>query len=625
MGINNEEYNKTFKALYYNLYSNGSSSRAEKIISDVTKLLLCKLAFEKGDSSIIEDYLSGTDKFSERMLPHLRNTYPELFAHFEGFSFSEDITRHSLQTLSNIRLRKAPAHIIGDAFQTIIGSSIRGDKGQFFTPLSVVQCMVQIVQPSNDDLIIDPACGTGGFLSEAYQFLENSYNEVKARFIGIDKDKDMADLAQTMMEIVDGGKTEVYNLNSLELIFNEHSLNKLVGIADIVFTNPPFGTKIGITDENILTHYDFGHNWVYSQSDNEWYMLDSICKSQDPQILFTELCVRLLKADGKMAIVLPEGVFGNKSYGFVWDYLMKNGQVLAMIDCPRNTFQPSTDTKTNILFFQKGKPQKVSSAWIAIAKNCGHDKRGRIYNSSGEPIANDFSSIGSSYNHRHDTTLWHKASLDKQYFVPRYYIARKNITELSDMGELVTLGELIKTKSISIRSGHEVGSDAYGTGDVPFIRTSDINNLEISSDPTNSVSEEIYFRYRDQQNLADGDILFIADGRYRIGKTAILNKYNKRCIIQSHIEIISVSKTSPIHPYELLFVLNMESVQEQIRSLVFIHSTLGTLGSRIKEIEIPIPNRTIEWYDKIESFKKSLETRAELLSKVKVFEHSFDL
>ena len=621
----NEAYTKTFKTLYYDLYSNGSSSRAERIVSDVTKLLLCKLACENYNSSIINNYLTGLKSFNEEILPKIKGDYPQLFTQFEGFSFSEETIRHSLKTLSNIELKKAPAHIIGDAFQTIIGSNLRGDKGQFFTPLSVVKSMVEIIQPEKDDVIIDPACGTGGFLSEAYQFLEKSNDMFNAKFIGIDKDKDMADLANTMMEIVDGGKSEVFNANSLELVGNNHALNHYVGTADIVLTNPPFGAKIGITDVTILSNYKFGHNWVYSQKENEWYMLDTICKSQDPQILFIELCIRLLKDGGKMAIVLPEGVFGNKSYGFVWDYLTTNGRVLSMIDCPRNTFQPSTDTKTNILFYQKGVAEDNQTAWIAIAKHCGHDRRGRVTTSSGTPIANDFSDISNSFAQRSNSPYWHEAVLDNRYYVPRYYVAKKKSADLSEMGELVTLGELIDSKSLSIRSGHEVGSDAYGTGEIPFVRTSDINNLEISSDPTNSISEEIYEQYRVQQNLSIGNILFIADGRYRIGKTAILNSHNKRCVVQSHIDIISIAEDSPIQPYELLYVLNMANVQEQIRSLIFIQSTLGTLGARIKEIRIPIPKRTNDWNDKIDAFRSCLETRAELLNKVKVFEHSFEL
>ncbi len=625
MSTTQAEYQQTFKALYYDLYSNGNSSRAERIVSDVTKLLLCKLACEDSHSDIIERYISGSGNFDNFMLPVIKDKYPQLFLQFDEFSFDEATIRHSLRTLSNITLKKAPAHVIGDAFQAIIGPRIRGDKGQFFTPINMVQCMVQIIDPGESDIIIDPACGTGGFLCESFLYSESKHSASSSKYIGIDKDKDMSDLAQTLMEIVDGGSSEIYNFNSLEIVNNDHHLNKYIGQTDIVLTNPPFGAKIGITDESILRQYDFGHNWAYSQKEDKWYMLDSVCKSQLPQILFVELGVRLLKAGGKMAIVLPEGVFGNSSFGYVWDYLFRNGKILAMIDCPRNTFQPSTDTKTNILFYQKGLFDENESTWVAVAKYCGHDKRGRIVGTNGLQVANDFAKISDSYTNRNESEFWYEARLNKKYFVPRYYIAQKESHALSTLGDIVTLGELIKTGAISIRSGHEVGSEAYGSGDIPFIRTSDINNFEISSDPTNSVSEDVYLQYCSQQNLSEGDILFIADGRYRIGKTAILNKYNKKCIIQSHIDIISVSENSPIMPYELLYLLNLESVQEQIRSLVFIQSTLGTLGPRIREIKIPIPDRNAEWNEKINVFQSCLETRSELLSKVQKFEHSFEL
>lgn len=116
------------------------------------------------------------------------------------------------------------------------------------------------------------------------------------------------------------------------------------------------------------------------------------------------------------------------------------------------------------------------------------------------------------------------------YFVPRY-LAGKATHHNPD--EYISIGEMIQKGYLKRKSGKEVGSEAYGTGSIPFVRTSDIINFEISSDPTNSVSEEIYQQYAPQQNLSVGDILFIADGRYRIGKTAIITKYNIKSLIQA--------------------------------------------------------------------------------------------
>ena len=182
---------------------------------------------------------------------------------------------------------------------------------------------------------------------------------------------------------------------------------------------------------------------------------------------------------------------------------------------------------------------------------------------------------------------------------------------------------MISKKWISIRKGHEVGSESYGTGDIPFVRTSDITNFEVSIDPTKSVSEEVYNSVCAEQNLKPGTILMVVDGRYRIGRCAILHEFNYKCIAQSHLRIISVSEKAPFTPFELLYLLSLGSVQRDIRSLVFIQSTLGSLGGRIKEIKIPVPTkRKIEFADAINIFTDAITKRAHLLSVLLGFEES---
>lgn len=611
------DYNACFKSIYYQLYSNSNTSRAERIVSDVTKILLCKLIAEQDNLEDISGYSS------KDLLKILKEKYPQSCEQYEDFSLSDNDINAVFSALSNISLLNAPSHIIGDAFQAIIGPRIRGDKGQFFTPKELVECMVRIVHAKEQSVIIDPACGTGGFLTEAYTYAKSTgtSDKISVRLIGVDKDRDMADMALATTEIISHGNSEVFNRNSLEMLSPSSDLHYLLGSADVVLTNPPFGAKIGITDEALLHLYEFGYNWTYSKKEKTWYRLNTLVKNQAPQVLFLELCVRLLKPGGKMAIVLPEGIFGNKSLGYIWAYLKKHGKVLAMIDCPRNTFQPSTDTKTNVLVYQKGS-EFSDNIFVAVAKNCGHDKRGRVTNSSNEPLPNDFALITKSFMNDPNEEIWKSAKLAGNYFVPRY-LADKATHHNSD--EYISIGEMIRKGYLKRKSGKEVGSEAYGTGSIPFVRTSDIINFEISSDPTNAVSEEIYQRFAPQQNLAVGDILFIADGRYRIGKTAIVTKYNIKSLIQSHIEILSLTDSAPLSPYELLYCLNLDEVQEQVRSLIFIQSTLGTLGNRIQEITVRIPDRTPEWEEKIHAFQHNIEMRAECLFMLKQSENSFEL
>lgn len=618
---NNEQisfdYNACFKSIYYHLYSNSNISRAERIISDITKILLCKLIAEQDDIQDISSY-SG-----ERLLGLLKQRYLQFCEQCDDFSLSNDDIRVVFNLLSNISLLNAPSHIIGDAFQAIIGPRIRGDKGQFFTPKELVECMVRIVKVKNQNIIIDPACGTGGFLTEVYTYAKAAHwiDETSVQLVGVDKDRDMANMALATAEIISHGNSIVLNRNSLETLSPKSDLHYLLGSADIVLTNPPFGTKIGINDDSLLRLYEFGYNWTYSEKEKTWYKLNTLAKNQAPQVLFLELCVRLLKPGGTMAIVLPEGIFGNKSLGYIWAYLKKYGKVLAMIDCPRNTFQPSTDTKTNVLIYEKG-GLFSEEVVVAVAKHCGHDKRGRVTNSANEQLPNDFEMISKSYKNDLTEDVWKHVKLIGNYFVPRY-LAGKNVHH--DSYEHITIGEMIKKGYLKRKSGKEVGSEAYGTGSIPFVRTSDIINFEVSCDPTNAVSEEIYQQFAPQQDLAVGDILFVADGRYRIGKTAIITRYNLKSLIQSHIEIFSLTETAPFSPYEFLYCLNSNEVQEQIRSLIFIQSTLGTLGNRIQEIALHIPDRTPEWNEKIHTFQQNIEMRAECLFALKQSENTFEL
>lgn len=611
------DYYTCFKNIYYTLYSNSNTSRAERIVSDITKILLCKLMYENMGKKIASN-ISG-----DELLAQLRKAYPQSCEQFDKFSL-EDKDIHEVFTLiENISLLNAPANIMGDAFQAIMGPRIRGDKGQFFTPKELVECIVSIMKPRKGETIMDPACGTGGFLSQAYIYCSEKDKKSKkaVTLIGIDKDRDMADMALATTEIISNGQSLIYNRNSLELLKKNDLLSNLLGTIDVILTNPPFGAKIGISDESILKSYDFGYNWTFSEKDQTWYKLNSIAKNQVPQVLFIELCVRLLKNGGRMAIVLPEGIFGNKTLGFIWAYLKEHGKILGMIDCPRSTFQPSTDTKTNVLLYQKG-DKYCDEILVSVAKHCGHDKRGRVNGLDDKPYPNDFLVIANDYNNGNINGNWKTVYMQGSYYVPRYMAG--NVNASKDDGH-ISIGEMLEQGFLIRKSGKEVGSEAYGTGSIPFVRTSDIINFEISSDPTNAVSDEIYEQYAKQQNLAEGDILFIADGRYRIGKTAIITKNNIKCLIQSHIEILSLTAKAPFTPYEFLYSLNLDEVQEQIRNLIFIQSTLGTIGNRIKEIVLRKPVRNREWNEKIRTFQNNIEMRAKCLSQLKDLETNYEL
>lgn len=611
---NNTE--QLFRELYYHLYSNSSSSRSERILADLSKLILVSIAYTKGYADAeVRDFKAGKAGANATLLPVLVKTFPSAIKPHENFTLDDNALRHAFDLLKRIDLVSSPSHTFGDAFQALMGPRLRGDKGQFFTPRSVVRAMADILAPQDGMRVIDPACGTGGFLSAVLDCWkrDHAYGTV----VGIDKDSDLSLLASALSAVhADSGEVTVHNANSLDLEALRASGVEL-GSFDLVLTNPPFGSKIGVTDRSILNQFSLGHMWESEKKGKGWRQLSLIRSTQDPQVLFLELCVRLLKPGGRMGIVLPEGIFGNSGAGYIWDFLREHGEIDGLIDCPRTTFQPGTDTKTNILLFTKREgTMRGSPCWIAVAYTCGHDKRGRSVRADGTPVPDDFARIAADWQRTpHTRKIWSKADLrDPYYLVPRYYDQHLTDEVSHDAARLgapvTTLGELMRAGFLTIRKGHEVGSEAYGSGDVPFVRTSDIHNFEISHDPTNCVSEDIYEQYRTQQNLKSGDILMVVDGRYKIGRCAIIHDWTARCVVQSHIRIISLTPKATFPAVSLLYGLALPSVQREIRRLVFIQSTLGGLGQRISEIRLPDPRASNGWGEPIERFNEAVSARA---------------
>ncbi len=176
---------------------------------------------------------------------------------------------------------------------------------------------------------------------------------------------------------------------------------------------------------------------------------------------------------------------------------------------------------------------------------------------------------------------------------------------------LVSIGELINNNVISFINGQGVKKKYYGTGDIPYIRTSDISNWELKIDYLHSVSKEIYEKFK--QDLKVNDILFVKDGGRLIGTTCILSEKNDvECLIQSHFQILRCKNTKKLHPHLLLYLLNKPIVKKQVDANIVIQSTIPTIGERTKNIIIPIPKNISVRNEIIKNVKNILEGRASL-------------
>ena len=185
---------------------------------------------------------------------------------------------------------------------------------------------------------------------------------------------------------------------------------------------------------------------------------------------------------------------------------------------------------------------------------------------------------------------------------------------MKDSGKytLLSVGELIDNGIIQARRGNEIGSQYYGSGDIPFVRTSDIVNWEIKFDPIKAVSEEIYNQYGKSQDVQETDILFVNDGTFLIGRTAIVTKLDIRIIIQSHLRKLRVLDRQYIDPYYFFYLLNSKIVRKQIDSKTFVQATISTIGNRLREIILPINNNRNEIRKRAEEIKKIIDEKCVL-------------
>lgn len=130
--------------------------------------------------------------------------------------------------------------------------------------------------------------------------------------------------------------------------------------------------------------------------------------------------------------------------------------------------------------------------------------------------------------------------IENNIYIPEHYSQEtamkiKKLQKNSEY-EFITLKDLIKEGYVSIKRGNEIGSHFYGTGDVPFVRTSDIVNWEIKADPVKAVADEVYEKFADKQDIRENDILFVNDGTFLIGRSAMVTSLDNKIIIQSHLK-----------------------------------------------------------------------------------------
>lgn len=378
---------------------------------------------------------SAKKRIEELFKTKVVKKYPGIFEERdEVIDLKPAVVAYVVTQLQNFSLLLSPVDVKGVAYEEIVGSNLRGDRGEFFTPRNACRMAVEMLDPQPDERVLDPSCGTGGFLitamNHALAVIEREHRAqwvdptngsdlereelFKSRseylrecLFGIDLNPALVRAAKMNMVMNNDGSGGLWQANTL---VNPHSWPSTLrariplGSIDVIVSNPPFGANIPVDDEDTLTQYDLAAVWDLDGDGNYAIRRDKqgravLQKSQPPEILFIERALQLLKpGTGRMAMVIPNGILNNPGLVYVRRWILSRAQILAVVDMDRDLFQPKNDTQTSMVLMRRLSASEEALAdsagldypvFMAIAEKIGHDKRGNVIyrrTASGEDV-----------------------------------------------------------------------------------------------------------------------------------------------------------------------------------------------------------------------------------------------
>ncbi len=394
---------------------------------EVFKLIFAKLYDErrnlKNDASPAQFRVGASEGSGvarnrvAKLFADARRQWTGVFTLGEEINLGDDALAYCVSALQMTYLLRSDADVLGAAFEVMINPSMKGDKGQYFTPRHVIDLCVKVLDPKDFETVYDPACGSGGFLvgaldhvfesiaserDDANEILENQKDYASQNVYGIDYDPLIAKVAKAYMLIWGDGRSNIcvadgLNHTGWSADTKARFLTRTDGRAalrqfDVVMTNPPFAGAI--SSAATLSGYELAYRGDASGKRRRAAKL-----ARD--VLFVERALNSALPGGRLAIVLPRGIFKNYGDEYIRQFLLERAQVRAVVSLSGTMFKPFTNTKTCIVFLQKridpvvdletlhGEPDVI----YAVTEKPGKDRRGRLVRRVDGSIATDLDEI----------------------------------------------------------------------------------------------------------------------------------------------------------------------------------------------------------------------------------------
>jgi type I restriction enzyme M protein len=342
-------------------------TRREEQLDQLCNIILLKLESDKQAKAApnnpvmfrpMESKARSAQKIKERYEQFV-NLYPETFTTDQDkhLRFADETIALCVDELSGIRLLDLGVTTISLAFQVLRSEALKQKEGQYFTPRAVIEAGTRLMNINLDDIVIDPACGTGGFLVQTLLEVARKYplmsdgdlsKWAQIHILGIEKDAIGLKLTKAIMQIVGDGSAHCARGDSVRVHKWSSDYKHLAsgayadGRFTKVITNPPFGQnlKVSATDAR-LSHLDI------AKADQNQY--------QDLEIglIFLQRAHQLLRKGGLVGIVLPETYFFSTNYSFIIDWIRPRLRPVVVANIPMEAFQGFCRAKTNFYVFEK--------------------------------------------------------------------------------------------------------------------------------------------------------------------------------------------------------------------------------------------------------------------------------
>ncbi len=594
---------KTFDEIHNFIYANDGLSE-QQVLDEFVKVLFVKFTDEKNEfqkfsisKEEVAEITSGRKQndFTKRIEKLFQDTillFPDLFDNKEKINISAQSLSFIVQKLQRIDFSKSSKDAKGLAFQKFLGRQAKSGRGQFFTPEPIIDFCVEILQPKENETIIDPACGTGGFIFSSLKYIQKNNPSIDLKkyteenIFGIEINRRISQISKMKFLLECNGNANILCHNSLDdfdildLHLNKNSETKtLQNTFDIVLTNPPFGTQGKITNSNQLSKYELGYKW--NKYDNTYIKSRTLQNGQIPDVLFIERCLQLLKQGGRMGIVLPNGHFENSSMEYIRLYIKAKADVIAVVNLPQETFIPyGTGVKASLLFLQKKNGSEIHSGRVFFSRieKLGYqgnkngtpeyikDKTGKIQidKTGNKIIDEDFSIVLRDYcvfqkeltiNTNNSFSIDNSklnGRFDYDYYSPKNR-GLINILQNNNAVKLSEIATIVKQKSNKLKQN----------GEVAYVELSDINthSFEIINTTLQRIHE---LPSRASYELKEGDIITAVAGN-SIGTekhaTAYITKEYEGTICTNGFRIL---RNLRIDPYYLLYYLKSQMFLKQI-------------------------------------------------------------